>query len=197
MCVCVCVGGRRDRLKPAEACVNSPSAGSSTCRRLNASWHLPSPDIPALRRAVRGGQVHVRVCLCLCVCLCTRKHCLPSIDGAHQTAAGGVCLASTLLWFIQSAFPISSGASCHPGSCLSLCMEHQKAEGGGTTLTHPDTKQGEGQPAPAHTPAAFISSFAGICGGVSSRWTSLPITAPVKEPTSVSASPKTSILVNV
>lgn len=119
--VCVCMGGHRDRLKPAEACVNSPSAGSSTCRKLNASWHLPSPDIPALRCAVRGGQVHVRVCVCVCVCLCTCKHCLSSIDGAHQTA-GGVCLASTLLWFIQLAFLISSGASCHPGSRLSKCV---------------------------------------------------------------------------
>lgn len=80
---------------------------------------------------------------------------------------------------------------------VNVCVEHQKAEVGGKTLTHSDTKQGEGEPAPTDTSAAFISSFAGICGSASGPSTSCPSQHQSNNQHLFQCFQKTSVLVNV
>ena len=111
------------------------------------------------------------VCRCTyCVSMCVSVPCLPSIDGVHQTTAEGVCLASTLVWFIQSAG--LAGAPylirCQlPATLLEavsiMCV---------WSIRRPRV---EGKHWLTQTPnmhfCSFISSFAGICGSVSGRST--------------------------
>lgn len=164
----LCVGGHRNRVNPAEACVcmNSPSADSSTCQRLNVSWHLHLPYVPALRHVVWGEQVHVRVCTLFAFyrwgSLNNSGGCLLSVQ------AGLVHPVGRCSWRCLSH---QVSASCHAaGSCLSKCV-CGASEGWGwrENTDSPRHQTGRGKASSDWHFCSFISSFAGICGNVSGR----------------------------
>lgn len=86
----------------------------------------PSPTPQRVRGLMCLG-IRLRSFLHVCVLRANvRAHCLPSVGGVHQTAAEGVCLASTLLslhpagQFKRRSLSHQVSASCHPAvSCLS------------------------------------------------------------------------------